>query len=188
MSLKCDNTEFTKKPNKTICAWCEFLEEHFCLTKPHRFPSFILIGSLYPPPYPQQWGGFLKCKKNLKNQRDHKLTDILKAVNHNWTLSICTYMCTVKLFLRPWCYHKGNFTPLSHPWLTTWSNVTLTFEKDHKVICLQLQLCLSALPQHVPHISMLSMYFPSPSFFTNAMFGDLSLILCCTWITWRSRK
>lgn len=129
MSLKCDNTEFTKKltkkPNKTICAWCKFLEEHFCLTKPHRFLSFILIGSLYPPPYPQHWGGFLKCKKNLKNQRDHKLTDILKAVNHNWTLSICTYMCTVKLFLRPWCYHKGNFTCLSHPWLTTWSNVWL---------------------------------------------------------------
>lgn len=94
--------KLTKNPNKTICAWCEFLEEHFCLTKPHRFPSFILIGSLYPPPYPekahQHWGGFLKCKKNLKNQRDHKLTDILKAVNHNWNLSICTYMCTVKLF------------------------------------------------------------------------------------------
>lgn len=70
------------------------MDAHTCLTKPHRPPSSILIGSLCPPTHSESCEGksvlgMFEVKENLKNGRDYKQTNMPLAVITDWTLFSC---------------------------------------------------------------------------------------------------
>lgn len=85
----------TKHQSLKSVAWCQLADEHSRLTKPHRPPSSILIGSLFPPPQPETCEGkstlgwMFEVKENLKNERDYKQTNMPLAVIPDWTLFSC---------------------------------------------------------------------------------------------------